>query len=88
MSLLQPIPFALVPIVLLCCDPVVVRKMVRKINQTKSQVLFSNQSSDGHWEHAFTYFDIQTVTIGLLSSDIDIGKMEIKDCNDSMRLAA
>ena len=25
-------------------------------------------------KHAFTYFDIQTVTIRLLSSDIDIGK--------------
>ena len=41
-------------------------------------------------KHAFTYFDIQTVTIRLLSSDIDIckKKMEIKDCSDSMRLAA
>ena len=53
--------FALFPIILLCCDHVVVRKMVCKIDQTKSQGQFSNQSSDGHWEtcfHLFWYSDI------------------------------
>ena len=55
-----PILFALVPIISLCCDHVDVRKMVCKIDQTKSQGQFSNQSSDGHWEtcfHLFWYSD-------------------------------
>ena len=55
-----PIPFALVTTILLCCDHVFVRKIVCKINQTKSHGLFSNQSSDGHWEtcfHLFWYSD-------------------------------
>ena len=55
-----PIPFVLVTTILLCCDHVFVRKIVCKINQTKSHGLFSNQSSNGHWEtcfHLFWYSD-------------------------------
>ena len=66
--------FALVPIILLCCYRVVVRKIVCKINQTKSHGLFLINLRTDIRKHAFTYFDIQTVTIVLLSSDIDIGK--------------
>ena len=85
-----PILFALVPIISLCCDHVVVRKMVCKIDQTKSQGLFSNQSSDGHWEtcfHLFWYSDICN-SVGLLSSDIDCWSRYRSGFSVSMRLAA